>query len=109
MNEYGESDPIDSTRPLEGPGSPAPTWQWTGTSPGTSAAAGSPTGFGPTDGSAEAPTMAVPSLGAPPSGWPYAALPAPPPADASEQARPRISRRTRALGVAAAILLVGGA
>src|SRR6478736_2019452 len=36
MNEYGDSEPTDEIRPVEGlPREPAPTWQWTGTHPGT--------------------------------------------------------------------------
>jgi S1-C subfamily serine protease len=99
MNEYGESEPIDPTSPGEAAGTPAPTWQWTGTTPASlpasrPAASGSP----------------VP---APPSGWVYGGYAAPltPPLleAPSAPARPRISRRTRGLGIAAAILLVGGA
>ncbi len=92
MNEYGDTEPTDLTRPEAGrspepaphsvaprPGSVAPTWQWTGTQPGLP-----PTSAG---------------------GYPGPATPADPIGDN----RPGISRRTRGLGVAAALLLVGGA
>lgn len=115
MNEYGDSDPVDQNGRLEGVeppeipdeatpalGSPAPTWQWTGsqlsTPPSDSAASSVPPAFGGL------------SFGAPPVGLPYSAYPAPTVADLTPvSSTSRVSRRTRGLGVAAALLLVGGA
>jgi S1-C subfamily serine protease len=101
MNDYGDTDPTGETTPIEGspteqptpPGAraqlPAPTWEWSGTRPGV-------TGPSP---------YAAPFAGLPPYGGYPPYVPATPPAEA----RVGISRRTRGLGVAAAVLLVGGA
>jgi S1-C subfamily serine protease len=100
MNEYGATEPTDDeTRPIEGvtpeqaPSTPAPrlyatapTWEWTGTQP----------------------TALPPYATQPPTVPPYGGY-APPMPVAPVAPRSGISRRARGLGVAAAVLLVGGA
>ncbi len=124
MNEYGDSDPTEETRPIEGaatepstpqvpptpqaprPPAQAPTWQWTGTQPTNPPPYGpQPTGLPPYG---TQPTGLPPYGTMPPSYPAYGAYP-PPMAQAPVAPRPALSKRARVLGVAAAVLLVGGA